>query len=80
MLRAGKAKRKTQRSIEKQLKQKLNYIKIDIKNAIKFGCFSITRYGMLDYKTKQKLEELGYTVDVTESKYENEYSYCIKWQ
>ena len=76
MLTANKARRKSQRSVDKYIKQDLLNIENRIKDAVRYGCFSITEAGTPDPIIQQKLEALGYVVELTESKS----NYRVKWK
>lgn len=75
MLTANKARRKSKRNRDKYLKQDLLNIENRIKDAVRFGCFSITETGTPDPIIKEKLEKLGYVVELTGS----QSNYCVKW-
>lgn len=78
MLSASEARRKTQNNIDKLEVQQFNELNDQINRAINAGRFSITGTGFLRVAIREKLEELGYKVQLG-SQYNDEY-YKISWE
>ena len=72
-----KAKKKTHNNINDCVTQELNKINKQIDGAIAKGQFSITNDGTLHPATRERLESLGYKVQVG-SQY-NESYYSVSW-
>ena len=77
MLTADKAKLKSEKVRIALLDKERRKIEKHIQDAISYGCFSITRAGLIDPDVKKHFEELGYVVK-TKSAFNDVY-YTISW-
>lgn len=78
LLSASEAHKKTVNNIKNYYIKELTEISEIIRDAITDGKFSIRGYGCLQYKTIQRLEELGYKISIG-SQY-NKSHWSISWE